>query len=401
MKEGSSVEFKEEVLSFLDDLVDVGSQAPGVPFSTGIDGNDNCNKIIKVLDRTGVTVGHLYDARSDVIINACIISTEMPPEYINTRPLMGSDRVHESVHKISSSYDLLKLDVSLKISIVTGIYTVAGGAGKCLKHYKEERDVETLLIWYSERTSEERLNFSAENVQQYYNINLIGSTTATHYISSVVYGGNLVVEASKIKINEKRTNEKGASAELGGGAQVSLSLKAQYDAAKGTSSELEYSILNRHEDGGIFSSNTDSGFQKGGTVTKDLSKAVAVEFTITPISTIRRWLFEQNKFPPDVPVNAISYTRSDETCAHDIFSLIESFTVLAQNVEAFKEKVISDAVEADHIPDKMIQSFNLLNVELQWEYNSMKVVLQEQVKRVRSCIITVSVLMRSRLRKDN
>ena len=190
-----------------------------------------------------VQLGELYDARKSKFLNVQMYSIDQMTGPGATTPEVINDTKLEM--KMSNSYEdkasIIDINAQLSLEVLGGLVKVKGSAAY-LNDTKANTHEKSWAMFLKQRLREERLAFAEDalgsNVLSFTKKNYIATGQATHFVSSVVYGGNLIINlvARTSKLTEKEKIEGSLEAELQKlkgivdlNAKASLSIKSEYD----------------------------------------------------------------------------------------------------------------------------------------------------------------------------
>lgn len=160
-----------------------------------------------------VRLGELFDERTNQFLGVQLYKEDSIKYYFTIADVNRTDLSLSLSDSVMSKASILDIDPSLSLDVLTGLVKVKGSASY-LKDSKSNSHVRSWAMALKMQTEERRLLF-AENglghnilgpVQDTY----IADGLATHFVSSVIYGGNVIIrmaESSGEAVEEDLTRE--------------------------------------------------------------------------------------------------------------------------------------------------------------------------------------------------
>ncbi|EGC40240.1 hypothetical protein DICPUDRAFT_25386 [Dictyostelium purpureum] len=184
----------------------------------------------KSLGRTAF-LGDQYDVRSDSFLTTNIFKDQIPEEKIQTADV--SDLSYEYFVSSSSQekFSSLGVDANLKLSILSGLIEITGSASYLKEDNSEKKVVRGSLI-YKIETVLDSININP--LKSLIDIDSLNNSEATHIVTRIKYGANVIVTFEKTYSDEANKTEVSGSLsavmkKIGGSfsmdGDVSLNLK--------------------------------------------------------------------------------------------------------------------------------------------------------------------------------
>ncbi|EGC40243.1 hypothetical protein DICPUDRAFT_25410 [Dictyostelium purpureum] len=159
----------------------------------------------KSLGRTAI-LGQLYDVRSDSFLNTNIFKDQIPEENIQTANV--SDLSYENFASSSSQekFNSLGVDGNLKLSILCGLIDITGSASYLKEDNNEKKVVRGSLI-YKIETSLDSIDIKTNSLKSPIDIDSLNNSEATHIVTKIKYGANVIVTFEKTFKDESNKKE--------------------------------------------------------------------------------------------------------------------------------------------------------------------------------------------------
>ena len=188
-----------------------------------------------------VQLGELYDARKSKFLNVQMYSIVLIDKYTTTTDIKFTELGLKMSNSHEDKASIIDINAQLSLEVLGGLVKVKGSAAY-LNDTKANTHEKSWAMFLKQRLREERLAFAEDalgsNVLSFTKKNYITTGQATHFVSSVVYGGNLIINlvARTSKLTEKEKIEGSLEVELQKlkgvvdlNAKASLSIKSEYD----------------------------------------------------------------------------------------------------------------------------------------------------------------------------
>lgn len=183
--------------------------------STGLQYSDKSRPTVFERPTLGHTVrlGELFDERTNQFLGVQLYKEDSIKYYFTIADVNRTDLSLSLSDSVMSKASILDIDPSLSLDVLTGLVKVKGSASY-LKDSKSNSHVRSWAMALKMQTEERRLLFAEDGlghntlgpVQDTY----IADGLATHFVSSVVYGGNVIIrmaESSGEAVEEDLTRE--------------------------------------------------------------------------------------------------------------------------------------------------------------------------------------------------
>ncbi|KAI5982047.1 hypothetical protein EDD15DRAFT_224132 [Pisolithus albus] len=150
-----------------------------------------------------VRLGELFDERTSRFLGVQLykeMSTEPPTETSSVTPLNHSDLTLSLSNSLEKKTTLLDIQANLSLEVLSGLVKVEGSASY-LNNAKNNTQARSWTLVLKMRTEERRLLFAEDalsfNVLDMVKEDYIAENRATHFVSSIVYGGNLIINMTE------------------------------------------------------------------------------------------------------------------------------------------------------------------------------------------------------------
>ncbi|EGC40241.1 hypothetical protein DICPUDRAFT_96288 [Dictyostelium purpureum] len=157
----------------------------------------------KSLGRTAF-LGELYDIRSDSFLYTNIFKDQIPEEKIQNVDV--SDLSYEYFDSSSSQekFSSLGVDGNLKLSILCGLIDITGSASYLKEDNNQKKVVRGSLI-YKIETFLDSININT--LKSLIDIDSLNNSEATHIVTRIKYGANVIVTFEKTYCDDANKNE--------------------------------------------------------------------------------------------------------------------------------------------------------------------------------------------------
>ena len=157
-------------------------------------------------------VGDLYDIRSDSVLSPTIYNQSIPDGCFRVDTLPGDTVVKVvETNKTEDKFNILELDEDLQLSFLLGMTPAEGSA-----RYLNDNNALS-AVFYQYWSASESIDFYTREMPQGY-LNCISkrelqATSATHVISEIIWGNNLIIarnttdDAEKMSKNDMKRAE--------------------------------------------------------------------------------------------------------------------------------------------------------------------------------------------------
>ncbi|EGC40245.1 hypothetical protein DICPUDRAFT_96290 [Dictyostelium purpureum] len=254
--------------------------------------------IKKSLGRTAF-LGDQYDVRSDCFLTTNIFKDQIPEEKIQTANISNLSYKYFVSSSSQEKFNSLGVDGNLKLSILCGLIDITGSASYLKEDNNEKKVIRGSLI-YKIETILDSININS--LKSLIDIDSLNHSEATHIVTRIKYGANVIVTFENIYSDEANKSEVsgslGAAMKKFGGCfsmdgNVSLNLK-----------ENERKILDEFNIkfvGDVIPNNEEipNSVEAALNIMKkipkylekiDKGKGIPVEYILIPIETVKRQL---------------------------------------------------------------------------------------------------------------
>ena len=160
-----------------------------------------------------VRLGELFDERTNQFLGVQLYKEDSIKYYFTIADVNRTDLSLSLSDSVMSKASILDIDPSLSLDVLTGLVKVKGSASY-LKDSKSNSHVRSWAMALKMQTEERRLLFAenglGHNILGPAQDTYIADGLATHFVSSVVYGGNVIIrmaESSGEAVEEDLTRE--------------------------------------------------------------------------------------------------------------------------------------------------------------------------------------------------
>ena len=194
-----------------------------------------------VLGNNTVKLGELYDARKSQFLNVQMYSANLIDQYTTTTDIKFTELGLKMSNSREDKVNIIDINAQLSLEVLGGLVKAKGSAAY-LNDTRANTHEKSWAMFLKQRLREERLAFAEDalgsNVLSYAQKNYIKTEQATHFVSSIVYGGRLIINLVAVtsKLSEKEKIEGALEAELQKlkgvvdlNAQASMAIKSQYN----------------------------------------------------------------------------------------------------------------------------------------------------------------------------
>ncbi|PWY73136.1 hypothetical protein BO94DRAFT_525086 [Aspergillus sclerotioniger CBS 115572] len=142
----------------------------------------------------GVTVslGTLYDARTDAFISLSLFNDTPPPEAIKVIDHHHSEVKFGQSESYRKKFENMNMSADLSASFLVGMVQV-NGSGSYLNNTLISKKLTESSLFYNITTRAETVSLTHESLRGMYAFNEIDSSLATHFVVGIVYGSNSIV----------------------------------------------------------------------------------------------------------------------------------------------------------------------------------------------------------------
>ncbi|EGC40242.1 hypothetical protein DICPUDRAFT_96289 [Dictyostelium purpureum] len=252
----------------------------------------------KSLGRTAF-LGDQYDVRSDSFLTTNIFKDQIPEEKIQTANV--SDLSYEYFVSSSSQekFNSLGVDDNLKLSILCGLIEITSSASYLKEDNNKKKVVRGSLIYKIETSLD---SIDIKTLESLIDIDSLNNSEATHIVTRIKYGANVIVTFEKTYSDEANNSEVSGSLsavmkKIGGSfsmdGDISLNLK---ESERKILDELKINffgdVIPKNEeipDSSEAALNIMKNIPKY-LETDNKSKGKPVEYMLLPIETVKRQL---------------------------------------------------------------------------------------------------------------
>ncbi|KAL4071634.1 hypothetical protein V8B97DRAFT_1851253, partial [Scleroderma yunnanense] len=161
-----------------------------------------------------VRLGELFDERSNQFLGVQLYETEGNKNRVAITDIKHTDLTLSLSNTIKDKSNVLDIGPSLSLDVIAGLVKVSGSASY-LKDTKSNSQVRSWVMALKMRMEEHRLLFTEDGfdnkVVDVIKESYIPAGLATHFVSAIVYGGNVIIgmtERSSDVIEEGNIREK-------------------------------------------------------------------------------------------------------------------------------------------------------------------------------------------------
>ncbi|KAF9998962.1 hypothetical protein BGZ65_005607, partial [Modicella reniformis] len=270
-----------------------------------------------------MALGELYDARTGLSTNISVLKKILPQTLIESRDETAINTKLTTSESYKEKFDILDVSGNLKVNILAGLVSV-NAKGKYLTTEKTTSKLVKIAMSYALQTKLDRINIRSNMMRDYINTNALNSSMATHVVTGIQWGANVVCSfehtlqegESKEEVSDSlRGSVATVKVDVDGGSTLS---KKSKESNKETSFEIN--VVGDVVPGREYPTTVDDAIMFLRNIPESVKatnegKGSVVKYKLEPIGSVREHFGIQNKIEPVLSIiQADLITKVETIC---------------------------------------------------------------------------------------